>query len=126
MKKELSEMSLEELWEFFPIILREHDPQYKSWYQTESERILGSVETEYVVRINHIGSSAVENLISKPTIDILLEIDGFCNITQLIDNLETIGWILMLQEKDPMKLEFCKGYTPDGFAEQVYHLHVRY
>lgn len=32
----------------------------------------------------------------------------------------------MIHEDIPMKWEFCKGYTPEGFAEKVYHIHVRY
>ena len=119
-------MSLEELWELFPIILKEHNPQYKEWYETERQSILDGINTGNIARINHIGSSAVEGLIAKPTVDILFEIDVRCNVTQLIDDLTAIGWLLMLQESDPLKLEFNKGYTPDGFAEKVYHLHVRY
>ena len=33
MGRELSEMTLEELWELFPIILKEHNRDYKSWYE---------------------------------------------------------------------------------------------
>ena len=33
----------------------------------------------------------------------------------------------MSSEYEPeLNLVFNKGYTPDGFAEKVYHLHVRY
>jgi GrpB-like predicted nucleotidyltransferase (UPF0157 family) len=68
----------------------------------------------------------VAGLISKPTIDILLEISGCCNVTQMIDDLVAIEWRLMSRENDPMELVFNKGYTPDGYADKVYHLHVRY
>ena len=113
-------MSLEELWELFPIILKEHNPQYKDWYEIEKQEILSKINEENIVRINHTGSSAVTGLIAKPTIDILLEIDGCCNVTELIDSLCAIGWLLMRRENDPMKLSFNKGYTPDGYAEKVY------
>lgn len=39
MKKQLSEMTLEELWQLFPIILREYNPEYKEWYLQEEENI---------------------------------------------------------------------------------------
>ena len=39
---------------------------------------------------------------------------------------ENLGWGLMSREDDPVKLSFNKGYTPQGFADRVYHLHVRY
>ena len=119
-------MTLEELWELFPIILKEHNPQYKLWYEDEKNNILAAVKCEDIIRINHIGSSAVAGLISKPTVDILLEIDGCCDVTKLTNTLTNIGWGIMQQEKDPMKYKFCKGYTVDGFAEKVFHLHVGY
>lgn len=40
MGKALSEMTLEELWELFPIILRDHDPAYKEWYFSEKDEII--------------------------------------------------------------------------------------
>lgn len=39
MRKNLSELTLEELWELFPIILDGHNPEYKKWYLKEKENI---------------------------------------------------------------------------------------
>lgn len=127
MGKELSEMTLEELWELFPIILKEHNLDYKDWYEIEKRKILSAIDKKNIIRINHIGSSAVKGLISKPTVDILLEIDKESNVEQLTNILLNDGWILMSSQKNPhMQLSFNKGYTKEGFAEKVYHLHVRY
>ena len=126
MRKQLSELSKEELWDFFPLALKEYNPYYKAWYRIEKKSILEKIKTDYISRINHIGSSAVEDLLAKPIIDILLEIDGCCNLAQLIIDLQAIGWELNERRNDPMSLMFIKGYTPDGFADRVYHLHVRY
>ena len=35
MSKKLSEMSLEELWQLFPIILTEHKDDWSKWYKEE-------------------------------------------------------------------------------------------
>lgn len=127
MEKSLSEMSLEELWQLFPVILKAHNPCYKAWYESEKQNIMQCINVEHIIRFNHIGSSAVENLISKPIIDILLEIDGCCDVVQLVHDLATDGWTLMMQEKEPtIKFAFNKGYMPNGFAQKVFHLHVRY
>lgn len=127
MRKELSEMTLKELWELFPIILKEHNTDYKNWYETEKQRLLSFVDKKSIIRINHIGSSAVEGLIAKPTVDILLEIANESNIAQLIDFLLHNDWLLMSSQKNPyMNMVFNKGYKKEGFAEKVYHLHVRY
>ena len=127
MKKPLSEMTLEELWELFPIILKEHNPEYKEWYLNEKERIKSAVGRNEIMRINHIGSTAVEGLVAKPIVDILLEVDADSDLEKLKLKLENAGWTLMSVEKEPeLKISFNKGYTPDGFADKVFHLHVRY
>jgi GrpB-like predicted nucleotidyltransferase (UPF0157 family) len=127
MRKNLSELTLEELWELFPIILHEHNPEYKKWYLKEKENIEKVVGTNKIERINHIGSTAVEGLIAKPIVDILLEVDYNTDINNLKLILENSGWRLMSSEKETdLKLSFNKGYTPDGFAEKVFHLHLRF
>lgn len=73
MKKLLSEMTLEELWELFPIFLTAPNDK-RSVYYSEMEQFLTALLSDYqITRISHIGSTAV-----------------------------------------------------NGFAEKVYHLHVRY
>ncbi|MCY6372600.1 GrpB family protein [Clostridium ganghwense] len=127
MGKTLSEMSLEELWELFPIILKEHNPSYKEWYLIEKSEIVNALGRNDIKRINHIGSSSVEGLISKPTVDILLEVDCNCNIEQIKSKLSNAGWTLMSFECKPdLNMSFNKGYTSNGFAEKVFHLHVRF
>lgn len=85
MRKELSEMTLEELWALFPIILKEHNTCYKDWYEIEKQELLNCIDSKSIMRISHIGSSEVEGLISKPTVDILLEIDNKAEIEHLIN-----------------------------------------
>jgi GrpB-like predicted nucleotidyltransferase (UPF0157 family) len=54
MGKDLSKMSLEELWELFPIFLVEHDDRWKDCYN-EIERRLRILFTGWPVhRISHI------------------------------------------------------------------------
>jgi GrpB-like predicted nucleotidyltransferase (UPF0157 family) len=127
MGKPLSDMTLEELWELFPIILKQHNSDYKAWYSDQKTELLKVLDEQTIKRINHIGSTSVKDLIAKPTVDILLEVDNSSDIEQLRDTLEKAEWICMSSEKEPdLNLVFNKGYTPEGFAEKVYHLHVRY
>ncbi|WP_081896903.1 GrpB family protein [Clostridium sp. KNHs214] len=39
----------------------------------EKQQLLNCIDRKNIMRINYIGSSAVEGLIAKPTVDILLE-----------------------------------------------------
>lgn len=127
MSKELSEMTLEELWQLFPIILKEHDEKYKDWYAEEKDHLLNCIDAEYIKRISHIGSTAVKGLIAKPTVDILLEISDDCDIGKLKETLTHNGWLLTYSSAGPeLDQTYNKGYTKEGFAQKVYHLHVRH
>lgn len=124
--KQLTEMSDEELGTLFPIILTEHKKDWAKLYDQE-ERILYDTIGKNIYRIGHIGSTAVGQLIAKPTIDILLEINGETNTDELIKSLESIGYIYSPQPQKPAPhMMFMKGYTLQGFQGQAYHIHVRY
>jgi len=69
----------------------------------------------------------VAGLVSKPTVDILMEVGRDCDNEGLRATLSNAGWVLMSIADEPkFELHFNKGYTPSGFAERVFHLHVRY
>lgn len=126
MEKDLSKMTNEELWQLFPIVISEHKTYWKNYYEQEESFLKGTLGTA-ILRINHIGSTAVPGLPAKPTIDILLEINNFTNTNRLILDMEKAGYIYSPQpEKPAPHMMFLKGYTPQGFAEKVYHVHVRY
>lgn len=119
----LSEMTLDELWQLFPVILKPHNPEYNNWYNEEAEKIASLIGAENISRISHIGSTAVPGLDAKPTVDILLEI---INKNIDLDILEKSDWMLMSSKTEPYwQRSFNKGYTPLGFADRVFHLHIR-
>ncbi|HOJ79068.1 MAG TPA: GrpB family protein [Bacillota bacterium] len=127
MSKKLDEMTREELGKLFPIIISEPNPDWVSFYLTEKELILATIGPPNIVRIHHIGSTAIPNIHAKPTIDILLEVVDDIKIDELIFQFQSIGYHYSHQpEKPPPQLMFMKGYTPNGFVGQAYHVHLRY
>ncbi len=127
MTKPLSEMTKEELWALFPIILTQHDAAWALRYAREQERVERAVGKENIARVSHIGSTAVPGLLAKPTIDILLEITEACDTDALKATLTADGWLFCPQPQNPPPhMMFMKGYTPEGFIGQAFHLHVRY
>ncbi len=118
-------MSLEELWQLFPIVLKEYDPAYKIWYAEEEARLLDVLGGHAVLRISHIGSTAVEGMIAKPTIDILVELSETYGMHEVASLLEADGWTVMAKNEGKKTFDLNKGYTSAGFAQRVYHLHVR-
>lgn len=123
--KELKDMSLDELWQLFPIILKPYSPDYAIWYKEERTSLLTILHGYDVCRINHIGSTSVSGLIAKPIVDILLELPGAYNVNGISDLLQNSGWLEMARNDAEKTLDLNKGYTPDGFAGRVYHLHVK-
>lgn len=136
MAKALTDMTLEELWELFPIFLTEHQTCWTEWYEEEAAHIRDALcdllfrYEKYCssdhVRIHHIGSTAIEGIMAKPIIDILVEIPE--STSNLIANVKSqivsCGYLCM-SESD-RRLSFNKGYTSEGFAEKVYHMHLRF
>ena len=124
MSKKLSEMTLEELWELFPIILTEHKSEWNDYY-SEMEAILKEeLHDRQIVRISHIGSTAINGIWAKPIVDILVEISLDENMQAVAEQIEKCGFLRMLEEKG--RISFNKGYTENGFDEKVYHLHLRF
>lgn len=127
MPKALENMTNEELWELFPIIISEHKAIWKENYLVEKAVIEEAIGNEAIARISHYGSTAVPNLLAKPTIDILVEVNNNTDNEKLISKMKSIGYIYSPQPKGPAPhMMFMKGYTPEGFKGQVYHIHIRY
>ncbi len=122
MGKKLSEMSLEELWQLFPIFLTEHQDCWKEWY-FEEESLLKNALSQ-IERISHIGSTAVSSIWAKPIIDILVEVPKGSDLVDYKDSIVNSGYICMSQSEDG--ISFNKGYTEGGFADRVFHLHLRH
>ena len=124
MSPSLEEMSLEELWQLFPIFLREHQAEWKGWYEEERLRLLSFLPEHQIVCLSHIGSTSVETIWAKPIVDIMLEIPKKIDMAVMRDLLLQNGYLLMSESQG--RMSFNKGYTPSGFAERVFHLHLRY
>ena len=124
MAKELSEMSLEELWQLFPIFLTEHQEKWAVQYKEEEAFLATILSPFHEVQINHIGSTAIPAIWAKPIVDILVEIDEKEDMNRVAEVLEKNGYLKM-SESDH-RMSFNKGYTKRGFAEKVFHLHLRF
>ena len=123
-KNKLSEMTLEELWELFPIFLVEHNDKWIDDYK-EIEAVLQKLLSDYTSpRISHIGSTSIQGIWSKNIVDVLIEIPTNEDIKAVADVIEKNGFILMSAK--PARVSFNKGYTVNGFADKVYHIHLRY
>lgn len=132
MSKKLSDMTLEELWRLFPISLVPHNDAWRDWFYEESHAL-----SQILPGFNlfHIGSTAIPGIYAKNIVDIMAVAQvaaagqGLAGKQNLVvlerasDALCAAGWMCMSHTANRISLN--KGYTESGFAERVFHLHLR-
>ncbi len=69
-----------------------HDPEWKILFQKEKD-ILSHILGDNVNGIEHIGSTAIKGILSKPIIDIAVGVPDASHITAVKKILEDNGWI---------------------------------
>ena len=121
MKKELKDLTLEELWELFPIVLVPHCSCWKKWADDEIKQLQIILEG-FCPIINHIGSTAISTIQAKPIIDILVEVSTILDWNKLHDVMESSGYICT--SVSGTRMSFNKGYTPSGYADKAFHVHI--
>ena len=120
----VSDMTLEELWELFPISLVEHDDKWRHQYEEIEASLRESLAGFSVAMISHIGSTAVDGIMAKDIVDILVELPRNASMEAAAGVLGRAGFIVMSAEGERISLN--RGYMPDGFADEVFHVHLRY
>lgn len=124
MGKELSEMTLEELWKLFPIFLVEPNEKWTQAYQKIEKQLQEILKGFLVERISHVGSTSIKGIWAKDIVDVLIEIFKDEDMQAIVKQMECNGFTEMSTEE--RRVSFNKGYTKDGFAEKVYHVHIRF
>ncbi len=120
MRKKLKDMTLAELWQLFPIALTTYNSDWPKWANEEIQK-LSVLLIHYSPIINHIGSTAIPYIQAKPIIDILIEINPDIDWQCIKAEMEIAGYTCMSVSET--RMSFNKGYTPDGYADRVFHIH---
>jgi len=124
MEKELSEMSLEELWDLFPIYLVAHSDKWKRYFYEIKFFLENRLSAWPIERMSHIGSTAIAGIWAKDIVDVLIEAAKDSDIEQIAKVIEMNGFVRMATGVNRISLN--RGYTKGGFAKKVYHIHLRY
>ncbi|MDO4183061.1 MAG: GrpB family protein [Coriobacteriia bacterium] len=117
-------LSLQQLWQLFPIKLVPPDPAWAENYQEMVDYLQKGLQGFRVERISHVGSTAVPGLWAKPIVDILVELSAGEDMAAATQRLQDLGFTCMAQRAG--RASFNWGYTLKGFASKVYHLHLRF
>ena len=102
-----------------PVILKEYDSNWKDAFNDMKAKILYVLPN---ITIEHIGSTAIEGMVAKPEIDILIGVDDINNVSGKITILETLGfeYFPKFEEQVPERryLRLSKGIVP------LFHIHL--
>lgn len=80
-----------------PVVVADPDPAWASWFEDEAARIVGALG-DVVVRLEHIGSTAVPGLPAKPVVDMDLQVADSADEDAYVPALEAAGYRLALRE----------------------------
>lgn len=104
------------------ITITPHNPDWKLWADEEIDN-LSKVMSDYSLKISHIGSTAIPDIQAKPIIDILVEVSNYNSDWITIKKLLIKhGYMCMCESEN--RMSFNKGYTINGYADRVFHVHI--
>ena len=86
-------MTLEELWDLFPVFLVRHDDRWNECYKETEATITDFLAGYPVNRISHIGSTAIQGIWAKNIVDVMVEISEKADMEEAARILEQNGFI---------------------------------
>jgi GrpB-like predicted nucleotidyltransferase (UPF0157 family) len=90
------------------VILKEYNPDYPSLFEKEAE-LLKSVLANRMCRYHHIGSTAIPGILSKPIIDIAIELADFPLQEKEIEKIARLGYSYWHSNPNPDHQFFFKN-----------------
>jgi GrpB-like predicted nucleotidyltransferase (UPF0157 family) len=127
MNTNFDKLSPEETGKLFPIEVVLYREEWITLFENEKQLLINTLKDIEVLSIEHIGSTSIVGLSAKPIIDILIEVKILDNEHKIliINTMKNIEYGNMSNSEKEKSMEFGKGYTLTGFAEQTYHAHFR-
>jgi GrpB-like predicted nucleotidyltransferase (UPF0157 family) len=104
-----------------PVVIADYDLGWPRMYEAESRRIVEAIG-EWLVDIQHVGSTSVPGLAAKPVIDMMPGVETFGVMGHIIPRLESLGYehVPVEQEADPIS---DRRYFRRG-VPRSHHVHV--
>jgi GrpB-like predicted nucleotidyltransferase (UPF0157 family) len=108
------------------IELVDYDPSWPSLYEAEVARVAAFFLPGSILRVEHIGSTAVPGLAAKPIVDILVGVDDFGFVVNDVAlRMEAAGYDYFLRpafEDDGPRYPWFIGRDQSG--RRISHIHV--
>ena len=103
------------------IILSEYDSQWPALFERE-KAVLLSIIGPLNPTIEHMGSTSVPGLFSKPIIDIMVGLPDFGHADRLVPKIQVLGYTYISQYEDEMPYRRFFKKLEDKVA--THHIHM--
>ena len=105
------------------VMLAAYDDRWPLLFARERARLEGAL-APYVLAIEHVGSTAVVGLASKPTVDILAGIFRLSDTPRLVARMEKLGYAYVekFEQEIPERRYF--HYPAKGGEADLFHVHM--
>ena len=97
-----------------------YQPAWAELFRQEAERLSAALRGQ-VVRIEHVGSTAIPGLDSKPILDIVVAVRDMTDAAAFEDALSPLGYIHKAENDRPGRLYFVKRLPDD---RSTHHLNI--
>lgn len=101
------------------VILKPYDPTWPVLFRTEATRLVSLFEP-LLGAIYHIGSTSVPGLLSKPTIDVLIEVKDLASVDQMDEKMLELGYLARGENGIPER----RYYVKQEKVNHLVHVHV--
>ncbi|KAJ2743239.1 hypothetical protein GGI20_003897 [Coemansia sp. BCRC 34301] len=97
-----------------PVVVVDYDPSWAMMFSIERDRITNTIG-EYIMCVEHVGSTSIPGLAAKPIVDIQIVVADFGNLPQCVKALQQLGY----RYKGTSGIE-----GREYFKRPQYHLHM--
>lgn len=106
------------------IYLSDYDPNWPRLAKDEIARLQALFQSQdWVLDIQHIGSTAIPGLSAKPIIDIYIGARSIQDAQEAIEPIKNLGYQFWDENPNKEKLFFVKGMPPFG-SQRTHHIHI--
>jgi GrpB-like predicted nucleotidyltransferase (UPF0157 family) len=108
-----------------PIVIADYDPRWPAIFEEERARILEAVG-EWLLDIQHVGSTSVPGLAAKPIVDIMPGLRSLDDAPRVIAGMQSIGYqyIPVYEDDLPERRYFVRPPGRGYWHNRLFHVHA--
>ncbi len=108
-----------------PIIIADYDPRWPAIFEEEKARIIEAIG-EWLTDIQHVGSTSVPGLASKPIVDIMPGLKSLDDTPRVVAGMESLGYRYIPEYEDqlPERRYFHRPFGSEHWHNRLFHVHA--